>query len=204
MTRNFVKLENGSFGIHSEITNIFTECNRIITKKEPEEAYEEIDESAVPEKTKKFLIEMIGLREERINRQKEIDSIKNTIKELAEKQSILETERTNFLYDIERLVKEYSEEKAFEQIKDTVDGTEIEDMSFYKGTLNRIRAKAIILKTDRPIVYTYGFTYRNPTTYRVPKTLEEALDIVAYEGYLDITFLESEIHLNAFSSNDMW
>lgn len=78
------------------------------------------------------------------------------------------------------------------------------EMSFYDGTLNRDMLIAVIETTDKPIVYTYGYEYRQPTTHRKPVTKEEALNIVKTEGWLDATEEETCIHLNAFSANDMW
>lgn len=78
------------------------------------------------------------------------------------------------------------------------------EMSFYKGTLDRDKLKEFILSTDKPIKYTYGFAYRNPTTYRKPITKEEALSIVDKQSFLDAKEREDFLHLNAFSENDMW
>lgn len=77
-------------------------------------------------------------------------------------------------------------------------------MSFYNGTLNRDILKAVIETTEKPIVYTYGYEYRQPTTHRKPVTKEEALNIVKKESLLDAKEEEHCIHLNAYSSNDMW
>ena len=77
-------------------------------------------------------------------------------------------------------------------------------MSFYNGTLNRDELEKFILKMEKPVVYTYGFAYRRPTTYRVSVSVEQALDIVRHQSYLDATEEENCLHLNAFSDNDMW
>lgn len=77
-------------------------------------------------------------------------------------------------------------------------------MSFYNKTLNRTRLMEFIGNTNKPIVYTYGYESKHPTTHRVPKTKAEALSIIAEESLLDATEEETCIHLNAFSSNDMW
>lgn len=78
------------------------------------------------------------------------------------------------------------------------------NMSFYNGTLKRDVLKAVIETTEKPIVYTYGYAWKNPTIHRKPVTKEQALDIVKEEDLLDAKEEESCIHLNAFSSNDMW
>lgn len=77
-------------------------------------------------------------------------------------------------------------------------------MSFYDGTLNRAAAKEVIANTDKPIKYTFGLGYRNPTTNREPITKEKAFKIIDTEGLLDITEYEEFIHLNAYSDNDMF
>ena len=77
-------------------------------------------------------------------------------------------------------------------------------MSFYDGTLNREIAKNTILTTSKPVKYTYGFGYRNPTTHNKPITKDEAVKIIETESLLDITEHEDYIHLNGYSENDMW
>lgn len=77
-------------------------------------------------------------------------------------------------------------------------------MSFCDGSMNREELKKFIKGTDKPIRYTYGFKYRNPTTKDVPKTKEDALKIVEHESLLDAVEYEDVLDLNAYSSNDMW
>lgn len=78
------------------------------------------------------------------------------------------------------------------------------NMSFFNGTLDRIKAKEVINNTEKELKYTYGLGYRNPTTNHKPISKEEAIKIIERESLLDITEHEAYIHLNAYSSNDMW
>lgn len=78
------------------------------------------------------------------------------------------------------------------------------DMSFYRGTLDKQVLKVFIEKTDKPIRYTYGFKYRNPTTRDVPVSKERALKIVDAQSLLDAKELDDVLDLQAYSSNDMW
>ena len=77
-------------------------------------------------------------------------------------------------------------------------------MSFYNGTLDRVKAKEVIANSNKELKYTYGFGYRNPTTHKKPIDKLEAYRIIDKEGFLDITEYEDYIHLNAYSDNDMW
>lgn len=77
-------------------------------------------------------------------------------------------------------------------------------MSFFDGTLNKEKAKEYILNSEKPCRYTYGLGYRNPTTNNIFITKEEALEIIAKESFLDVREHDTYIHLNAYSSNDMW
>ena len=77
-------------------------------------------------------------------------------------------------------------------------------MSFYNGTMNRAELKDIINGTDKEIRYTYGYTWKNPTTYRKPISKAEALKIIDTQSYLDADDTHGYIHLNAFSENDMY
>ena len=77
-------------------------------------------------------------------------------------------------------------------------------MSFYNNTLDKAIAKEVITNTDKELKYTYGLSFRNPTTHKKPISKEEALHIIDTKGMLDIDEYEDWIHLNAFSDNDMW
>lgn len=77
-------------------------------------------------------------------------------------------------------------------------------MSFYNGTLDRPALIEFIKTTTKPIKYTYGLGYRNPTTNHKPITVERAIEIVKTQGFLDATENEEYLHLNAYSDNDMW
>ena len=78
-------------------------------------------------------------------------------------------------------------------------------MSFFDGTLNREKAKEYILNSGKPCRYTYRLGYRsNSTTNKIFITKEEALEIIAKESFLDVREHDTYIHLNAYSSNDMW
>ena len=78
------------------------------------------------------------------------------------------------------------------------------EMSFYDGTLDREKAVKVIEETGNGFIYTYGLSYRKPTTYRVPITKERAIEIVNTQSLLDITEEETVFHLNAYSGDDMW
>ena len=89
-------------------------------------------------------------------------------------------------------------------MKESVTGKEIEDMSFYDGTFDRARAVAIIEKSSRKCVYTYGLSYRNPTTHNAPRTKKEAIAIVRKGSLIDVHFRKDVISINEYSENDMW
>ena len=72
----------------------------------------------------------------------------------------------------------------------------------YRKTSEEI--ESFIKETKKPIVYTYGFGYRNPTTHRVPITKEEAMQKINKNGLTDITEEEEVVHVNQYSENDMW
>lgn len=78
-------------------------------------------------------------------------------------------------------------------------------MSFFDGTLNRKTVEDFILKSDKPIRFTHGLGYRHPTTYKVLINKDKALEIVRNSyNLLDVTEYEDFLHLNTFSTNDMW
>lgn len=58
-------------------------------------------------------------------------------------------------------------------------------MSFYNGTLNRETLKEFIKETDKPIRYTCGLGYRNPTAHKGLIDKDRALGIVDTKSLLD-------------------
>ena len=77
-------------------------------------------------------------------------------------------------------------------------------MSFSNKTLKRDELVGFIQTTTKPILYTYGFAYRHPTTYKKPITVDEAIQIAKNECFLDADEYDEYLHLNAFSSNDLF
>lgn len=76
-------------------------------------------------------------------------------------------------------------------------------MSFYDGTLDRVRAKEVVEASEKPLMFRFGFAYKDAE--KRPITKEKALSIIEDSGnYLDIEESETEILLNTYSSNDMW
>jgi len=77
------------------------------------------------------------------------------------------------------------------------------EMSFYKGTFDRAKAREVVEASEKPLMFRYGFAFRGAE--KRPITKEKALIIIDDSGnYLDITETDNEILLNTFSSNDMW
>lgn len=211
----YVLLENGLYGIYSEDenikTNIFTEENKIVNKKNPQVPYEIINYRRVPHLTQRLLKDILHNMHEIIKIEKEqkrllteIEDMEKAIEDARKNRTALESSKSPYNKANAKLCKEYKESKRMKELAKSITGTEVCGMSFYSGTLDRAKAKVIIQKSSRPLSYTYGFSYRNPTTNHVPKTMEQAFEIIDNESYLDITFSENEIHLNAFSGNDMW
>lgn len=76
-------------------------------------------------------------------------------------------------------------------------------MSFYDGTLDRVKAREVIEASEKPLLFRYGFAFRGAE--KRPITKEKALSIIEDSGnYLDIAETDNEILLNTYSSNDMW
>lgn len=76
------------------------------------------------------------------------------------------------------------------------------NMSFYDGTLDRVKAREVVEASEKPLMFRYGFAFRGAE--KRPITREKALNIIEDSwNYLDITETDNEILLNTFSSNDM-
>lgn len=77
------------------------------------------------------------------------------------------------------------------------------EMSFYKGTLDRAKAREVVEASEKPLMFRYGFAFMGAE--KRPITKEKALSIIDDSGnYLDVTETDNEILLNTYSSNDMW
>lgn len=76
-------------------------------------------------------------------------------------------------------------------------------MSFFNGTLDKEKLKDFIARSNKEIRYTYGLAYKNPTTYKVLISKNEAFDIINKESMLDATEFEDYLNLNAYSANDL-
>ena len=61
-----------------------------------------------------------------------------------------------------------------------------------------------INKAEKEIKRTHGFSWKNPTTYKVAIGKENAINLIKKSSLIDITEEEDFIHLNTFSPNDMW
>lgn len=63
-----------------------------------------------------------------------------------------------------------------------------------------------IQNTNKDIRYTYGFTWKNPTTNKVLITKEKAIELIQSGNYAhyDLTETDEYLHLNLYSANDMW
>lgn len=215
MKINYVLLETGKYGVYvinedlSVNSKIYTEDNKKYNRKDVN--FEIIDYRKVP-KLKLKLLKEAALSMVEIckmeTKQKEIDEvIKELEKRLNEERQLKDSLAKSISSYNElrsKAYKNYKEETRIKELSKSISGNEILEMSFYHGTLDEIKAKAIIKKSNRPLTYTYGFSYRNPTTNHVKKTKEEAFTIIDTESFLDISFGEKEIHLNAYSANDMW
>ena len=61
----------------------------------------------------------------------------------------------------------------------------------------------LIKTTEKPFKYTYGLSYRNPTTHNVPISREKALEY-AKDSIVDITEHEDYVHINRYGEMDLW
>lgn len=78
--------------------------------------------------------------------------------------------------------------------------------SFYYNDKRKSNADIIefLKSTKKPIKYTYGLAMRHPTTYKVPISIDEAIQKVKTEPLLDVKEYSDYINMNAYSDNDMW
>ena len=61
-----------------------------------------------------------------------------------------------------------------------------------------------ILNTSKPILYTHGLGYRNPTIHNKKISKEKALEIMGELEWKTISSNEKAVYLNTYSEMDMW
>lgn len=84
-----------------------------------------------------------------------------------------------------------------------VTGKEEFFQDFYKGTLDIPFLEQVIKKTDRKLTYTYGLSFRNPTTNHKPISKELALEYLKH-SMISVRATKDEVNINEVSENDMW
>ena len=128
------------------------------------------------------------------------ESICDERRKLEERLSKLTEQKIEVDNEISNIKQLYN----IELYKETVKGNEEFKQSFHGGQLNKPFVAAVINKTNRPLLYTYGFTWKNPTTLKKSISKETALEILKKASLLDVTATKESIHLNEFSGSYMW
>lgn len=189
-----------SIGIQLSNGDVCLIDNRIVFKSN----IIKINVTTVDKETEKLLKTLITNKEEitKINNKKK--KIEDSYDKKIEK---LMKERDAILYELNTEIRnnnENSKRLCLDYKYKDVTGNEICNYSFCsKSDVSLEFMKVLIKKTTKPIVYTYGLGYRNPTTYRVPITKEKAFEYLD-RCMIDITAETTCIHINEFSGNDMW
>lgn len=124
------------------------------------------------------------------------------IKQLQEKQVKLSNQITHTDYTVKQSIAKAKFETALELKKNEVNGNETFNVSFTRG-YDAAFVCAVLLKTKRPIRYTYGLSYRNPTTNKVLIPVEKAVACVRKGGFVDVRAEKDCIYINEYSENDM-
>lgn len=76
-------------------------------------------------------------------------------------------------------------------------------MSSVDSSLNVDMAVDAIRNSNKPCVFTYGLAFRNPTTYRVPISKEEAIKIIKSRDTVDVEEEADVFHINKLSGYDL-
>lgn len=58
--------------------------------------------------------------------------------------------------------------------------------------------------TDKPIRYTYGYAWKNPTTKNKFISKDDAIRLVQRDDFTDIKEYPDYVRINKYSANDMW
>ena len=82
--------------------------------------------------------------------------------------------------------------------------------TFYDKTFGKYTKEEVIKKIEESedgeykYEYTIGLEYRSPTTCHVPITKEEAINKIKTNSLVDVDLKDNIIHVNTFTTNDMW
>ena len=76
-------------------------------------------------------------------------------------------------------------------------------MSSLDSSLDTDVAIDTIINSNKPCVYTHGYAYRHPTTYRVPISKEKAIEIIERSDAVDVEEEADVFHINTLGGNDL-
>ena len=79
------------------------------------------------------------------------------------------------------------------------------DYSFYgESKSTKEEARNLLKTTEKPILYTFGFKFRNPTTKDVKISNESAVKKFDEDGYSVVKEYDEHIDFNQYGEMDMW
>lgn len=78
------------------------------------------------------------------------------------------------------------------------------DFYFTKTRKSREDVVDFITRTDKKILYTVGYKWKNPTTRDVPVTKEYAIELFDKNKLITIKEKESVVDINVYTASDMW
>lgn len=123
----------------------------------------------------------------------------------------LKEEQENLIFNIQQGTTDTKKSLYNECIKykySGITGEELEKYSFFSKqycTVDAEYIQVLLSKTKRPILYTYGLKYRNPTTKDKKITNEQAVNYFKSGGMIDVDATDPNvIYMNEYSANDMW
>lgn len=117
-----------------------------------------------------------------------------------EKELVTKKAKLQQLKNGTRVVINKNKAKKYEK---EVTGKEEFFQDFYKNTLDIPFLEQVIKKTDRKITYTYGLSFRNPTTNHKPISKELALEYLKH-SMISVRATKDEVNINEVSETDMW
>lgn len=211
-----VTLTNGTIQLHRLLDDVKITIKVIENlDSATKEVLDNLANSLQIEKERKENLDSI--RKESVKKNRKLAEEKEKLKREYEKK--LEQLEDTYLLDTKKKLKEADElyKKAIEQTRQIqreykykgISGNEKCTYSFYnndgKNPVAFEYIREVVQRSNRPIKYTYGLSYRNPTTHNKPISKEEAMRIIDKRGMLTIdTYNYDYIYINEVSGNDMW
>lgn len=146
-----------------------------------------------------LLVNGYKLKQKEQRMEKEIADLQYQLQIVEQDRNELNDEYTHNYDQLLHLSSQLELEAQVQLWTSKVNGDEILRMGSELGNLNIAQAIAIIKKSSRPVVYSYGLKYTQSVSFNKPISADAAVKLLySFSGLIDINFTEDLIDLSEY------